>query len=145
LKPTWVVDKELDRMGVPRLGLLTYDYKSTWSLGLWSGLGISPKATLTNNPTHKLVQFCSCKWVGHGKTGQSEWVVTQQLLHSKVMLMFWYHLHKMEQVWRFRDGIVKTKEPACLNPNFKNTMFWHLKTLKKCKEFWCTYSCVIIN
>jgi hypothetical protein len=29
LKPTWVVDKELDRMGVARLGLLTYDYKST--------------------------------------------------------------------------------------------------------------------
>jgi hypothetical protein len=29
LKLTWVVDKELDRMGVTRLGLLTYDYKST--------------------------------------------------------------------------------------------------------------------
>jgi len=29
LKPTWDVDKELDRMGVVRLGLLTYDYKST--------------------------------------------------------------------------------------------------------------------
>jgi hypothetical protein len=29
LKPTWVVDKELDRMGVVGLGLLTYDCKST--------------------------------------------------------------------------------------------------------------------
>jgi hypothetical protein len=29
LKPTWVVDKELDRMGVVGLGLVTYDYKST--------------------------------------------------------------------------------------------------------------------
>jgi len=29
LKLAWVVDKELDRMGVAGLGLLTYDYKST--------------------------------------------------------------------------------------------------------------------
>jgi hypothetical protein len=29
LKPTWVVDKELDRMGFVGLGLLIYDYKST--------------------------------------------------------------------------------------------------------------------
>jgi hypothetical protein len=29
LKLTWVVDKELDRTNVARLGLLTYDYKST--------------------------------------------------------------------------------------------------------------------
>jgi hypothetical protein len=29
LKPTWVVDEKLDRMGVVGLGLLTYDYKST--------------------------------------------------------------------------------------------------------------------
>jgi hypothetical protein len=29
LKPAWVADKELDRMGVVGLGLLTYDYKST--------------------------------------------------------------------------------------------------------------------
>jgi hypothetical protein len=28
-KPAWVVDKELNRMGVTRLGLLTYDYKLT--------------------------------------------------------------------------------------------------------------------
>jgi len=29
LKLAWAVDKELDRMGVVGLGLLTYDYKST--------------------------------------------------------------------------------------------------------------------
>jgi hypothetical protein len=28
LKPTWVIDNELDRMGVTRFVLLTYDYKS---------------------------------------------------------------------------------------------------------------------
>jgi hypothetical protein len=29
LKPAWSIDKELDRMGVARIGLLTYDCKST--------------------------------------------------------------------------------------------------------------------
>ncbi len=29
LKPTWTIDKELDKMGVVGLRLLTYDYKST--------------------------------------------------------------------------------------------------------------------
>ncbi len=29
LKPAWAADKKLDRMGVARLGLLTYDCKST--------------------------------------------------------------------------------------------------------------------
>jgi len=29
LKPTWTIDKELDKMGVAGLRLLTYDYKST--------------------------------------------------------------------------------------------------------------------
>jgi hypothetical protein len=48
LKLAWVVNKELDRMGVTWLGLLTYDYKSTWSLGLWSHLRLSPKVVLTN-------------------------------------------------------------------------------------------------
>jgi hypothetical protein len=48
LKPTWVVDKEVDRMGVVGLGLLTYDYKSTSLSGLWSHLGLSLKVALTN-------------------------------------------------------------------------------------------------
>jgi len=39
LKLALAVDKEVDRMGVARLGLLTYDYKSTSLLGLWSYLG----------------------------------------------------------------------------------------------------------
>jgi hypothetical protein len=29
LKPAWATDKELDRMGVAGVELLTYDYKST--------------------------------------------------------------------------------------------------------------------
>jgi hypothetical protein len=29
LKPAWSADKELDRMGIVGLGLLTYDYKPT--------------------------------------------------------------------------------------------------------------------
>jgi hypothetical protein len=48
LKPAWVVDKEVDRMGVARLELLTYDYKSTSLSGLWSCLRLSLRAALTN-------------------------------------------------------------------------------------------------
>jgi len=48
MNPTWVVVKEVDRMGVARLGLLTYDYKSTTLKGLQSRLRLSLKAALTN-------------------------------------------------------------------------------------------------
>jgi hypothetical protein len=39
LKPAWAVDKEFNKIGVIGLGLLAYDCKSTWSLGLRSHLG----------------------------------------------------------------------------------------------------------
>jgi hypothetical protein len=48
MKPTWVVDKEVHRMGVARLGLLTYDYKSTSLSSLRFHLGPPLKVTLTN-------------------------------------------------------------------------------------------------
>jgi hypothetical protein len=49
LKLAWVVDEEVDKMGVVRLGLLTYDYKLTSLLGLLSHLGLSSlRVALTN-------------------------------------------------------------------------------------------------
>jgi hypothetical protein len=43
-----VVDNEVDRMVVARLGLLTYDYMSTSFSNLWTRLGLSLRVALTN-------------------------------------------------------------------------------------------------
>jgi hypothetical protein len=85
-------------MGVVELGLLTYDCKSTWSSGLWFHLGLSLKATLTNNLTHKLVQFCSYKWIGHGGLIRVDGLLHNNFCILKFCWCFNTNVHKMEQV-----------------------------------------------
>jgi hypothetical protein len=62
---------------------LTYDCKSTWSLGLWSHLGLPWQINLT----HKLVQFILASGLAMGGL-----IRMDGLLHKNfcILKFFWY-------------------------------------------------------